>query len=301
MSIDRATILRGPGFITFDSANIHAEGDIEANLSKDLFDVSTSAFGVVDRRVQNKMIEVNVTPRMFADMATILPHAATEIGTDIYGATDKPLVLTPRSGKPLTIANAAVTGLPPITLSASRSAIGSMTFTGLIANSADANALASYLSWGLAATDAALTGFDLTKVRNAPYTATYNGTTLHSEEGFTLTPSLETEDIVVDGLGVVGKQVTGVSMTVSFIPVGIGESELTALLGFAEDMGAGVAKHDFVVSGGGLTFTVKNAQLQQAQYRYGNVNRAGALEAVTSRTDATSSGSVDPLWTIAEA
>ena len=299
MSIDRANILRGPGFITFDSASIHSEGNIEATLSKDLFDVATAAFSVVDRRVQNKMIEVSITPRMFSDMAKILPHADTEVGADIYGSADKPLVITPRSGQPLTIANAAVTGLPTITLSASRSAVGGMTFTGLIANDTDANALASYLSWGTAASDVAMTGFDLSKVRNAPYTASYNGTTFHSEEGFTLTPTLDTEDIVVDGLGVVGKQVTGVSMTASFTPVGIGEEALTTLLGFEEDMGAGVAKHDFEVSGGGLTFTLKNAMLRQAQYQYGNANRTGALEAVTSRTDTT--GAVDALWTIAEA
>jgi hypothetical protein len=297
--MDRVTILKSPGTISFDGAVIHSENDIEVTLSKDLFEVTTSGFSVVDRRVRDKTITITCTPSMWLNMDKLFPYAALPVGASIYGSTDRPLVITPRTGAPLTIANAAVTTLPNLNLSAQSSAIGQMTFTGIVANEANPSAIASYLAWGSHAANADLTGFDLTKVRNAPYTLTRNSIAYLSETGYQVNPTLNLEPVYVDGLGTVDMRLNSLTMAVQFTPVGKTEASITTDLGFAEAMGEGVAKHDSVITGGGLTVTVRQTLLQQVAYRYGQANRLGQLEALTVRSHTT--GVTNALWTFAEA
>src|SRR4051812_38293438 len=103
MSIDRTTLLRGPGKAVWNTTTLFSEVTILAQLITEYFDVPTSAFGRLGRRVKSKRIEVTLTPKMWTDLTIIFPYATANIGDQIFGATDLPLVITPRNGAPLTI------------------------------------------------------------------------------------------------------------------------------------------------------------------------------------------------------
>ena len=152
MALDRTLILKSPGFITWDGAAILSQGDITVSLITEFFEVGSSSHSVVSRRVMDQRVEIDFTPLMWNDLAKLIPYASANIGDTIYGATDKPMVITPRNGAPLTIANAAVTGLPSIKLSATQSILGAMKFTGLVANNSDPAVPANFFSFGTVGT-----------------------------------------------------------------------------------------------------------------------------------------------------
>jgi hypothetical protein len=299
MAIDRTTLLRGPGAITFDGATLHSEGDIEVTIQHETFEVATSGFGVIDRRKANTMVEVTVTPKEWDDLTKLFPYATLQIGQSIYGATDKPLVIAPREGASsgLTIANAAITSLPSITLSAEKAILGSMTFTGLLANSGDPSDMDDYVATSAVG---ALTGFDLGKIPNALYSAAWGSaiTGIYSEAGFVIDFDLSTEDVRVDGYGIIDKRLTGLGATVKCIPVA---QTLSELLGGLGDVGVGAApaKNNLVITGTGAgapIVTIANTLVRQSAPRYGaSIARQGEIEFVAVRTQTT--GLLNALWT----
>ena len=304
MSIDRTTIIKGPAKITFDSATIFSEADIEVAFITDWFEVPTSAFGSLDRRVGSRRIEVSFIPKMWDNLAKLFPYATSQIGTAIFGATDKPLVITPANGAPLTLANAAVTQLPGVTLSHGRPILRGMRFTCLCANNSNAATAANWFSWGSVATGVALTGFDLTKVPNTRYELVRNSVTYRAEEGYSIDFSLGLAPDIVDGEGVVNYRITELGATLRFLPTGKTEAEYATLLGWdGIGPGAAGAKHDAVITGAGSgapIVTIIKTQVLQGGAAYGpERNRTGEVELACVRTQTT--GALDALWTFAEA
>ncbi|GAB4180118.1 MAG: hypothetical protein Fur0032_21000 [Terrimicrobiaceae bacterium] len=297
--MDRTTINIGPGMITWDGATIHVEDDIQLTMSPALFDVPTAAHGVVDRRREDFTIEVTGTPTMWNDLAKLLPYASLEVGASIYGATDKPLVIKPRTGLGWTLTNAAITKMPDITLTANRAPLGSMTWTGLLANSGDPHDIADYLATSAAG---ALTGFDLTKVPTGLYTASWGAvlSAFHSEDGFAITFDMQTEDVKIPGRGTIDKILTGLSASCKVVPVGPDQQDILDVHGLTTHIGQPGPKNDIVITGGrnGMPIvTLKNCIAQSSQGRTGrSAKRIGEMEFVTIRT--ATNGVIDPLWTI---
>lgn len=303
MSIDRTLILKGPAKILFDSAPIFSEGDIQVDFITDHFEVETSAFGRVDRRVQSRRIEVSLVPKMWSDLTVLFPYATSQVGDMIFGGTDKPLVITPINGAPLTLANAAVTQLPSITLSHGKPILRAMKFTALCANSADPATAANWFSFGTAATGVALTGFDLTKVYNARYSLSWNSVTYQSEGGYDIDFNLGLAPDMVDGEGVVNYRITDLGATVKFIPTGKTEANFATLLGWAKSPGEAPAKSNAVITAGvtgAPIVTIANCQVVAGVGRYGPATgRLGEITLGSVRT--VSSGALAALWTFSTA
>lgn len=300
MAIDRATIHIGPGYITYNSASILSAEDITVTLPRTLFEVTANGYGVIDARKQDFQIQVNCTPLHWDNLATLMPYASQQIGTSIYGDTDKPLSIIPRSGanSGITLANAAPTVLPNITFSAIKPALGQMTFTGIIANNADPALTASYYT---TAAVGVLPNPDLSKIPNVLYTASW-GTVLQdfgSAEGFVIEPNLTTEDVSADDYGCVDKILTGLGCTVRVTPMGLTFAQILAALS-GEGIGAAPAKNALSISGsvvGSPTFNLANAIVEQGAGAYGNtVKRVGELQFRNVRT--ANAGLLQPLWTI---
>ena len=297
-TIDRTNILKSPGTVEFDGATMFSEDDIQVTLIKELFDVQTSAFGRADRRVEGKRVEITITPKMWDNLDKLFPWATLQIGDVLYGATDKPAVITPRTGAPITVANCAVTSLAGIRLSATQSILTSMTITGLIANNAAPSALASYLSAG-GSGSATLSGLDLAKIPNRHYSAAWGATSgIIGEQGFEVTFNMSTEPDVVDGIGTVNMRLTELEAQATVTPVGMTEAQLLTMIGFDTGIGGSPAKNNLVITGegsGAPIVTINNALVQQAPYQYGpNANRVGQVQFESVRN--ISSGALAALW-----
>ncbi|MFA6962446.1 MAG: hypothetical protein WC205_16950 [Opitutaceae bacterium] len=305
MAIDRSTIPTGPGKVLFDSAHIFSQDGINATISKETFEVLVDAYGVVDQRLKDISVQVTLTPKMWKDLAVILPYAAMNVGTSIFGAVDKPLVITPNNGQPLTIAAAAVTKLPSITLSTNKPILGSMEFSGMLANATEWAAAASRVSLGVAASDVALTGFDLTKVPNYAYSAAIGTLAFETEDGFQIDFSLSLDDQPTDSQGNIDKTLGTLTATCRCVPIGITQDEiLTALAiqGTGVRRGASIGGADLVITGseiGAPVVTLHGASLSQGGsiFQRGK-KRAGEITFVTRRTVTT--GVLGPLFEIGE-
>jgi hypothetical protein len=297
--MDRTTINIGPGIITWDSATIHVEDDIQLTLSPSLFEVITAGHGIVDRRREDLQIEVTGTPTMWNDIAKLLPYASLEVGASLYGATDKPLVITPRTGNGWTLTNAAITGLPTLSLTANRTPLGQITWTGLLANDGDPADIADYIA---TSTNGALTGFDLTKVPSGLYTAAWGSvlTSFHSEDGFEISFDLQTEDVTIPGLGTIDKRLTSLTASCRVVPVGPDQQDILDVHGLTTPIGGASPKNDLVITGGrtGMPIvTLDNCIAQSSQGRTGRTaKRIGEMEFVSVRNATT--GVIDPLWVI---
>lgn len=296
MPIDRTTILKGPGYITYDGATILSDGDIEATLIVETEDVNTSAFGPVDARVIDKRIEVTVTPKKWANLAVLFPYASHQISQSIFGSTDRPLTVTTAESS-LTVANAAVTTIPNMTLRTrgGGSILGQMTFTGLIANNASPAATASYYSVGAGGN---LPSLSLSDIKTEVFSATWNSTPLRGDEGFSVAFELNLANQVDDEVGTYDMRLQSLRATCSVVPRGMSASALAGLLSMGAAIGTAPAKHDLAISGGGgVAVTLNNCLARQGQIRAGaDVHRTGAIEFATVRTQ--SAGALGPLWSI---
>ena len=303
MGLDRTTIRKGPAKVSFDSGEFFAESGINVTLDMEKESRAVDAFGVVSELVVGKTVTLTMTAVQWTSLAALFPNASLNVGEDIYGAADTTCTITPVNGKPITLSNAAVTSPPDILLSGSGSQFGEITITALIANSADAGALASYLSFAADATGAALTGLDRTKILNAAYTATFDGTTYHSAEGFTISFDLQLSENRVDGLGIVGMAIQDLVATCTFIPVGGGDEEAFAnLVGFATGIGREPERSALTVEGsqpGDPSVVLNNCVVNPGGYVYGSdAYRQSAFTWRTARSE--TGGVIDELFTVGE-
>jgi len=299
MAIDRTLILKGPCKVVHNAATIFSEDDVVVNFLTESFDVATSAFGSLGRRVQSRRIEVQFTPKMWSDLTKLYPYAAALIGSTIFGATDLPMVITPSNGAPLTLANVALTAMPGITFAHGKPLLRPLTFTGLCANSADPATQASWFAFGTPATGVALTGFDLTKVYNSRYSLAHNSVTYRSEEGFALDFALGLAPDVVDGEGIVNYRVTALDASLKFKPTDKTEALFAALLGWNKAPGDAQFSGSTVITGettGAPIVTLANMQVVgNGSANYGAaMNRTGEIELASVRT--LTGGALNALW-----
>ncbi|MGZ0657100.1 hypothetical protein ACWPKS_15965 [Coraliomargarita sp. W4R72] len=266
MSIDRSTILRGPCKIAYDDETFFSRGDVSVKFSTPLFDKVSAAYGRHGQGVEDKMVEVSFTPVTYtADQAAVLwPYASTAIGASIYGATDKPLVITPINGQPLTIANARVTSIPDMVFSPIQNFWGGdVTFTGLCANDSDPTLVASYYSWGTAASGVNIgANWDPSKDLYLPYSMTHNSVTYEAYDGFKVSGGLSLSPVKPDNYGTVDMTLTSHAPTLAFKPIGKTEAQIETLFSkFGIAIGASATGHDIVLAGPNeddLQFTLSN-------------------------------------------
>jgi hypothetical protein len=300
MSLDRTLILKSPGSLTHNGANIHSEADITAVLITEYFDVPTSGFGVVDRRILDRRVEVSLTPKMWNDLTKLFPWATKSIGDTLFGGADLPLVITPRNGAPLTIANVVVTQMPSLMLSGGKPILGAMKFTGLCANAANPALASSYYSFGTVASGVALPNFDLTKVPNARYTATYGATAIRHQDGVSVDFAMGLDPDKADGEPTLNYRLTSLDASAKLTPVGMTEAAYATLIGFAGDIGTSPNKAALVIAGRHYCrprVTLANCFVRDTgSANYGaTTNRTGQLEFATIRT--LTAGALNALWT----
>ena len=292
MAINRTTILRGPGTVIYNTGNdaqtIFDATGITAEVESSTQDIPSSVSGTLDQIKTDQVGTVRLTPcgQLSADLLALLyPYGTPTIGARVFPDADVPITVHSVAGTKVTFVNAALTTMPPLTLSPVKTSFGEAVFTALLglgkkpsdANSFFTTAAAAYASGGP----------DPTGIVGVQYSATFGSLNiLDTLDGWTVTPELELEPVTTALLGTVDYTIKGVKCTATCTPIGLTEAQLLGALPIAKDRGASLkGAADLVITGaGGLTVTLKNATMLRGPLQWGNTTlRAGEVQFTAHR------------------
>lgn len=298
-TFDRTTIVRGPCKITYDGATIYSKGGVTLTQTNSTFDKESDAYGPVSKAKTDFQIVVEFEPVGEIEHLTVLYALGnTAMGTGIFGASDKPLVII-ATDKTYTIKNAAITQIPSIRATAGNTAFGSVQFTGLLSIGGDPADVTDYMALTSGASIGA--AFDPSKLITAPYTATLGAVgPFFSEAGFEISFDLGLTPITVDGIGTVDMALQSLGATITCIPTGIAVDSFQTFFD-ALDAGEDLASSALDISTatvGGLNFDCAAVQVLDLASRFSPTeNRLGQLTMAAKRTF--TSGVQNQLFTVA--
>ncbi len=281
MSLDRALLVGGPAKLTFNSATFHSKEDIKPKFMVDWKEVDTSLFGLIDKSATDARI---VTPvRLWGaweNLTTLFPSALlapTYIGTRINTSVDtaNSLVLHSTNTDRYTFPNSVLTKLPNLHLGLDDSIFAAdAEFTSLIANTKNPEDAGAYYTQDTAAyTD---TTFAKTNYKQQRYSSAWSGitgfTSFQTRDGWDIEWDLKLEPDHVDGLGTVGFIFLGLVVRAKCIPVEPTSGNLLAAArfqGFALGRLLSTGSADLVITGSGVSVTLKNAGLTESALAFG--------------------------------
>jgi len=295
---DRTTLLEGPAYATHNSASLHFGADLKVEFVETKVDRESASFGVVGKSWQNRYVEITGTPIMWDNLAVLFPYATKNVGDVLFGATDLPMVITPRNGRPLTIVN--VMPMPDFSLNAhaGKDLIGPMKWRGLVANASDPSLEASYYTRGAIGTNVAQTGLDLTKLPRTLYTFSYNTVTYRAKDGFTVDVSAEIGEDDENGLHLNYRFKKAPQATLKFTPISLLEADYATLMGWdGIKQGGDRASYNGILTGGSTGMpivTLSKLQPASAGVLFGKGPRAGEIMFESIRQ--VTSGNLTALW-----
>lgn len=309
--IDRTTILRGPAIVTFNGATFYTKDDVRIDMGLDTFDIANSIYGKVDERVSERRVNVTFTPSgEWENLTVLFPYSSTLIGASIYGATDLPLVIWSQAGTKMTFTAAAITRMPSISFSTTKTLLGPVTFTCIIGKSTDWVTADNLTKIETAAfTDPAL--FSSAAVITQPYTVKWGSTApwgdtlgFQTQDGVLMDFDLATRPISTDSLGIVDITFERLVVSARCIPLGVSETDITAALkwtgtltGATRGRSLGSGGQAFTITGTGVTASITGANLKTAPLAYGPATlRVGEVMFVGTRTF--QAGVAQPLFAV---
>ena len=310
MNISRADIISGPCIITYDGVTFWSRGDVTVNYVSKRFAVETSAFGKLEDRQNDFRVVATFEPAGIVNssvLAKLWPYASTAVGASIYPATDKAMVIHGVDGRKLSVANAAVTQMPSVRFGTANTQVGTVQFTGLIADGQQPGDVSNYLAWTSEAFPGH-TGFDATKIMVAAPQLTWNGEEFSAEAGVEVTFGMRLTEHAVDGQGTVDMKLAGLECTARMIPVGW-EPSASAGVAPAAPFGSSPFVSDLVIApsvAGAIEVQLKSAALMEVQNRWGAPKNIGQTTfAATRGFTQYAAGppivnwSMHPLWSMA--
>ena len=245
-AFDASTLIGGPAIITFDSAVIYTEGDIEVTIKRETRERSVSAFGSLGKILLDVSVELKFRPAQYKNLDKLFPHLATARGTRVFGSTDKAIVVQSiTEGNKYTYARGAVTGIAPLNMGVSKDGlIGDMTLTALKANATNLHGANSIVA--VASQSFSDTSFDPTKLFDVPYSVAYGSSpfdAMDTAEGVDVAFDLKLEPVVTDQGGLVDMRLDDIMVKATFEPRGISHANFLTLLAM---QGSGVKRGTFL-------------------------------------------------------
>jgi hypothetical protein len=286
----RQAIITGPGAVLFGGQTFHDKDGIEAALESTQEDALSSLYGRVTSFKADQTGRITFTPcgdLAAAQLAVLFPHTTPVLGSSLFGSSDATAVVHSLAGVKLTAISAALTQIPSLTLSPTRTALGPAGISFLVGNglmpSAE-NALYKIESATFAAT-----ALGNTTVKAGIYHGTYGATTIYTQDGWQVTFDLQTSPVVTDDAGTVDLMLTGLTVRASCTPVGVSESTFLGWQPHTLDRGTSmVGASDLVIATstvGGLSVTLENARFMSGPVRWGaGTLRAGQIGFEAHRT-----------------
>ena len=318
MSIDRTTIIAGPAIVQFNGATFYTEGDITAKPTINRFDINSSMFGKVDERMDTVIWEISFTPmgqnfHTSAVSAVLWPYLNPTIGSSMFGATDKDVIIDTLAGEELAFQAGCIVSMPDMNLSATKTPVGQVTMHCIGMNDTAMSGTGKYYqSTAMTFSDAS---FDPADILTLPYSAALGSLSspwndIETEEGWTISFDTSYDTIKIDSDGIVDYRLQSVGITAKCKPLGMDEDAIVELL---KIQGTGVRRgmslldnaNDLVIqdsagTAGNPIITLKNACPVESGFVFGNGStlRHGEL-AFTSMRSFTA-GAAGALATIGE-
>jgi hypothetical protein len=304
------TVIQGPACVTWNTYDFYTQGNVTIKYSYETWDPNTAAYGKLGARFKSKIAEVSFTPAGMFTAATAVkywPNAQSDVGTSIFGASNKTVVIAPLTGNKVTFARGGISKWPALKLSPLSTLWQEMTFLCL-GDPAVAPTNAAYVQT-IAATAFPAT-FDETKVISPRYTASFTGpdgaaqsAVEPDDEGFMVEPAFETKVMSTANFGTVDSIITSVGWRARFKPLSIAEAQIALSIGLqganAIQPGDVIGQAaDLIIAGTGLTWTGKRAGITDAALLYGPGEwRQGEIAFVGKSLF--TAGVVQPLWVFA--
>lgn len=323
--MDRTTILGGPALITWDSAVIYSEGDIELTASLETNERGSSIYGKMDEMVAGASVDISFTPCQITEtgLAKLWPYLSTTVGTRLFGATDKVLTIQTVDGKLITFHSAALTQMPSLNLNSKSNLVGPVKFSALHKNSAEWSDANSLYTVAASAWTTPGTLLDIKTMFNGLFSASWAASgawaNFVTEDGFSIDFDAKFSNISTDAHGLVNVMFSGLDVLCKCKPIAntataLAEAELLEGLPL-QGSGTGLGKslnglanaHDLTITNDEaaaqtpkqkLTVVLKKAAMKTSGMRFGQeVLRNGEVGWVSTRQ--VTGGVLDPLVTIA--
>jgi hypothetical protein len=285
MSYTRGSTLRGPAIITFGGQNIRTKGDIKVSVGIETLPIESSEYPQLDERMREIAIRLEFTPvgQVNADLLPVLfPALEMTPGDSLFGDTDAAAVITPLTGsEPLTLHCCAVTKMPDIIVSATKTTLGSMVITAILANGKEWNDVAARLTIAASGEVPAVGTLDPatipTNAARIKWGEASPWNALSSREGVVVAFELQTDNDEVDEYGVVDMIHAGLTAAAKLTPMGCNVQQAlakVAVQGSGVSRGASMAARAMQLEiesavAGGLKVTMPTAALKSVPLLYG--------------------------------
>jgi len=280
---------------------VFSQDDISIDVSHETNILSTSAHGQVDERSSDSIVEATFTPEgrwTSASRALLWPYGNAVPGDSIMGA-DTPTLFHGSDGGLHTIPASAVTSMPSIFLSASRTMIGPVTIRGVRKTGVEwsgAESLYATSPTGSTFADATFAEAELIIQKYTGAWAAIGGfDAIETVDGWTIDFDLQIDPIVTDDLGTVDFRYRSLAVSARCTPVDPLPAEILvaqqiqgtgAARGRSLAAGPGAVASDLIITGanGTTVITLKNAALKGVGFRFGaSVLREGEIAFVAGR------------------
>lgn len=242
MTISRHNALvRGPAILEFkwktgsgsvavtNTYRIRTKDDVVFTPETRTFDVESSELGIIDRRAEEKLATCTFTPVGVVDadgIALLWPHLAKFPGQSLFGAKDVELTVWPVAGAAATshdygmvvMENVAVTKMPSIQLSPTKTAIGQVEVRGILS---DDHIWGCDTHWYLTDDNApTLAALNPASIVTAPANLAWGDwENIRTKDGVTIEFEMGTQDEVEDEGGVYDITLTDLKARARFTPV----------------------------------------------------------------------------------
>lgn len=289
MSINRNTILRGPGTVKFGGVTVFDANGITCEIESATQGLPSSISGEIGTIKTDQTGKISFTPCgqiSAAILAAIYPYASAAIGSSACGAADTPCVVHGMSGTRVTLVNCCVRKMPEIYLSPVKTAFGSVELAAALGLAKGPTDDAALYTVEQAAYDAGAP--DPTGITGVAYAGTFGALSIpDTADGWTITPTVELTAVTTDNLGTIDWTVSAVGCTARCTPLGLTEEQILAALPVGKARGSLLGGTDnLVITGtGGLTVTLYGAGLVTGPLQWGNTTlRVGEIGFTACRT-----------------
>lgn len=281
MSINRNTILRGPGTVKFGGVTVFDSNGITCEIESATQGLPSSISGEIGTIKTDQTGKISFTPCgqiSAAILAALYPYASAAIGSSACGAADTPCVVHGMSGTRVTLVNCCVRKMPEIYLSPVKTAFGSVELAAALGLAKGPTDDAALYTVEQAAYDAGAP--DPTGITGVAYAGTFGALSIpDTVDGWTITPEVTLNPVSTDTLGTIDWTVASVGCTAKCTPLGLTEEQILAALPATRARGSLIGGDDLVVTGaGGLKVTLHGASLVTGPLQWGNTQlRAGEI------------------------
>jgi hypothetical protein len=276
MAVTRSTLAGGPAHITYGGATAHLAADSKVDIVPSNEVIKSSMYGNVDEAAADLILRCTGQPLTYENLSVWFPYLTLVLGQIYPTGTDTPLVYLSNNGDVVTVRSAVITKMPDIVLGVADPILGDIEFAGIIGDGMDPETANSYYTLTTGQTYVA-PSLDKTKIPRQKYTAAWGTvtgfTSFQALDKWTISWELDLQAVKVQGRTVAYK-LMAIRALAKCIPVGPTASQIDAALKY-QGTGAthghkiGGTGVDLVITGTGVSVTIKNAALKTAGFVFG--------------------------------